>query len=136
MLHLARALLFVGAATILLSSIARADEPKEIKTEKGKAVAFGNITGQPASCSSAPGPTPLPQLKVKPSNGVVLLLSASTNLAATDSCPARQIPSIALIYAPRPDFVGVDTLEVEFDAGSRKLAGVSLRITVVDTAGK
>ena len=135
MLHLVR-FSIVGMATILLSSIAIADDPKEVKTGKGRAVVLGNMTAQPASCSSGPGPIPRPQIKVKPTHGDLFLQTALTDLAATDSCPARKIPTIVLVYAPKPDFVGVDTVLVEFEAGGKKLPSVNLRITVNDVAGK
>jgi hypothetical protein len=136
MLRIFRVSLTVSLAAILFSSIAIADEPKEVKTEKGKAIVLGNMASQPASCSSGPGPIPLPQLKVKPAHGDVFLQTAVSDLAATDSCPARKIPTIVIVYAPKPDFVGVDAVLIEFEASGKKLPTVNLRIKVEDIAGK
>jgi hypothetical protein len=135
MLHLLR-FPIIGMATILLSSIAIADGPKEVKTEKGKPIVLGNMASQPASCSSSPGPIPLPQLKVKPSHGDVLLQTVMSDLAATDSCPARKIPTIVVLYVPKPDFVGMDTMQLEFEASGKRLPSFNFRITVNDIESK
>jgi hypothetical protein len=121
---------------MLLSSTVNADEAKELKTEKGKAIVLGNMAGRPASCSSNPGPMPIPQLRQKPSHGAIFLQTAEGNLAATDSCPARKIPGLVLIYMPNPDFVGVDTVQIEFEAGANKLPTLNLRITISDPEKK
>src|SRR5262245_28779344 len=127
---LLRLALGVGLAATLFASIANAEGPKEVKTQKGKAVPLGNITSQPASCSSGSGPIPVPQLSVKPSHGTVFLQSILSDLAATDSCPARKIPSILLLYVPNSDFIGVDSVQLSFEAGNKPLPTVSFRITV------
>jgi hypothetical protein len=130
MLHQLRLALFVGIATTLFAAAAFAAEPKELRTQKGKAVPMGNLASQPASCSSAPGPVPLPQLSVKPSHGVVLLQTIASDLAATDSCPARKIPTILLLYVPAPDFVGEDSLAIDFVVGRNAPPSVNFRIIV------
>lgn len=132
MVHERKIWFLCGLAALLLASAAKADEPKEVKTEKGKAIVLGNMAGRPASCSSNPGPMPIPQLREKPSHGAVLMQIAEGNLAATDSCPARKIPGVVLIYSPDPDFVGVDSVQIEFEAGRNKLPVLSVRITVDD----
>jgi hypothetical protein len=50
----------------------------------------------------------VPTLPEKPANGVVQMLIVPTDVAAAGKCPARKVPSIALIYTPNKDFVGVD----------------------------
>jgi hypothetical protein len=55
------------------------------------------------------------------------------NVAANGSCPARKIPTIVIAYAPRKDFTGVDTLEIEIDVDNRT-AVLSYRITVAARA--
>ena len=127
MLQQLRLALLVGLTATLFASIAHADEPRQIKTQKGKAVALANMTSNPASCSSAPGPIPLPQLNEKPSHGTVLLQTTVGDLAATDSCPARKVPGIGLLYVPNSDFVGVDSVQLSFGT-----VPVSFRITVDD----
>ena len=54
---------------------------------------------------------------------------------ATDACPARKIPSVALFYAPNKDFVGKDSVQVElaFDA---KILAASFLITVQEVDEK
>jgi hypothetical protein len=123
-------------AIALFGSIAKADAPKEIKTEKGKPIVLGNFLNAPANCGSNPGPVPLPTLREKPSHGVVGLQIVVTDVAASDSCPARKIPAIALFYTPNRDFVGNDSVQVEFEAGENKIPTVSFLITVQGTDGK
>jgi hypothetical protein len=123
-------------AIALFGSIAKADAPKEIKTEKGKPVVLANFLNAPANCGSNPGPVPLPTLREKPSHGVVGLQIVVTDVAASDSCPARKIPAIALFYTPNRDFVGNDSVQVEIEAGENKKPTVSFLITVQGTDGK
>jgi hypothetical protein len=52
------------------------------------------------------------------------------HVAATDACPARKIPSIALFYQPSKDFVGNDSVQVEFTPGDAKIPLVSFSIMV------
>lgn len=130
MLHQLRLALFVGIATTLFATTAFAAEPKELKTQKNKAIPVGNLASQPASCSSAPGPVPLPQLSVKPSHGVVLLQTITSDVAATDSCPARKIPTILVLYVPARDFVGEDSLAIDFVGGRNAPSTVNFRIIV------
>jgi hypothetical protein len=54
------------------------------------------------------------------------------DVAATDACPARKIPSIALFYQPSKDFVGNDSVQVEFETGDAKIPDLSFLITVQD----
>jgi hypothetical protein len=56
------------------------------------------------------------------------------DVAATDACPARKIPAIALFYTPSKDFVGKDSVQVELETGNAK--DFSFLITVQDTDGK
>ena len=99
---------FLAAAVTLFGSTTMADEPKELKTLKGKAVVVGEFLNTPSDCSSKPIASVLPQLREKPSHGVVLMQIGVANVPATDRCPARKIPVIALVYSPSPDFIGTD----------------------------
>ena len=47
------------AAVALFGSPSRADEAKELKTQKGKAVVLGDFLNTPSDCSSNPIPSPL-----------------------------------------------------------------------------
>jgi hypothetical protein len=136
MIHQLLSLLIAMTTIALLGSIAKADEPKELKTEKGKSVVLGNFLNAPADCSANPGPNPLPVLHEKPSHGLVLMQIVVADVAASDSCPARKVPAIALFYTPIADFVGTDSVQVEFEMGANKTPTMSFRITVQATEGK
>jgi hypothetical protein len=126
----------VAAAIALFGSIARADEPKELKVEKGKSAVLGNFLNVPSDCSSNPRPNPLPQLHEKPSHGLVLMQIVVANVPASDSCPARKIPAIALFYTPNADFVGTDSLQIAFETRDNKMPVQSFRITVQEPEQK
>ena len=122
--------LFAVATIALIGTVAKADAPKEVKTEKNKAVVLGNFLNALKDCSTNPGPVPLPILNEKPSHGVVGLQVGIADVAATDACPARKIPSIALFYQPSKDFVGNDSVQVEFTPGDAKIPVLSFSIMV------
>jgi len=127
--------LTVGAsviAVVLLSGVnANSANPTELKTEQGKSIGFANFVAARSDCSTAPGPQPLPILVEKPSNGKIGMQIATTDIAAAGNCSvARKVPSIALFYVPNPDFVGVDSIQLEMDAGDNKVATLAYRITV------
>lgn len=123
-------------AIVLFGSTASADTPKELRTDKGKPVVLGNFLNVPSDCSSNPGPNPLPVLRERPSHGFVRMQIVVADVPASDSCPARKIPAIALFYAPSADFVGVDSIQVEFETGDTKTPTLSFRITVQAPEGK
>jgi hypothetical protein len=56
------------------------------------------------------------------------------DVAATDACPARKIPAIALFYTPSKDFVGSDTVQVEVEAGDAGITNYSIMIMVQEEA--
>ena len=120
----------IAGTIALCASNASADGPKEIKAESGKPVILGNFLNTPANCGSNPGPIPVPRLREKPAHGVVGLQIVAADVAATDACPARKIPSIALFYTPSKDFVGKDSIQVEFETGDTKLPALSFLVTV------
>ena len=122
----------VATIALLFGSVAKADAPKEIKTEKNKAVVLSNFLNAPTNCGTNPGPVPLPRLREKPSHGLVGLQIVVADVAATDACPARKIPSIALFYQPSKDFVGKDSVQVELETSDAKIPGLSFLITVQD----
>src|SRR5258708_13054301 len=106
--------LFAVATIALFGTAAKADEHKEVKTEKNKAVVLANFLSAPNNCGTNPGPVPLPKLREKPSHGGVGLQIVIADVAAKDACPARKIPSIAFFYQPGKDFVGNDSFQLEF----------------------
>jgi hypothetical protein len=120
----------------LFVSNAHADGPKEVRTESGRPVVLGNFLNTPPNCGTNPGPIPVPKLREKPAHGVVGLQIVAADVAATDACPARKVPSIALFYTPSKDFVGKDSVQVEFETGDTKLPTLSFLITVQAPDGK
>ena len=64
---------------------------------------------------------------------VILMQIGVANVPATDRCPARKIPVIALVYAPAADFVGTDSVQIEFKPGAPP---VWLRINVQEPEQK
>ena len=121
---------------LAFAGVAHADAPKEIRTQKNKPVVLGNFLNAPQNCGTNPGPVPLPRLFEKPSHGGVGLQIVLADVAATDMCPARKMPSIALFYAPRKDFVGKDSVQVEFDNDGAKIPSLGFVITVDDSEAK
>jgi hypothetical protein len=128
--------LFATATITLFGTIAKADAPQELKTEKNKPILIGNLLSAPNNCGTNPGPSPMPILREKPSHGGVRLQIILAEVAATDACPARKIPSIALFYVPNKDFVGKDSVRVEFEAGEAKTPILDILFTVQETDGK
>jgi hypothetical protein len=45
-------------------------------------------------------------------HGAVQLVVLFADVAASGACPARKIPVITLIYTPKSDFVGSDSVTV------------------------
>lgn len=128
--------MLIAGAVLLCGSHANADGPKEIKTEPGKPVVLSNFLNAAPNCASNPGPIPVPKLRERPAHGVVGLQIVAADVAATDACPARKIPSIALFYTPSKDFVGKDSVQVEFETGDTKLPTLSFLIAVQAPDGK
>ena len=122
--------LIAVAASALLTTLASADAPKEVTTQKNKPVVLGNFLSAPNNCGTNPGPVPVPRLFERPSNGAVGLQIVLADVAATDACPARKIPSIALFYTPNKDFVGKDSVQVEFETGDKKIPSLGFLINV------
>ncbi|MEI4927219.1 hypothetical protein Q8G50_32390, partial [Klebsiella pneumoniae] len=69
----------------------------------------------------------------KPTNGNIQMQVVATDIAASQSCPARKIPSIALVYTPAKDFIGTDAVQDEIEAGNRTTT-LRYRVTVQATA--
>lgn len=108
---------------------AHAQAPKELKTRPGVAVAMVNLVNPRSDCSVNPGPVALPSLRQKPANGNIIMQIVVSDVAANGTCPARKMPTIAIAYAPRKDFTGVEAVELEIDTDNRTTL-LSYRITV------
>jgi hypothetical protein len=113
----------------LCSVPAFAQNPKELKTKSGTSVVMVNFLNARPDCSANPGPIAVPVIREKPANGMVQMLIVPTDVAASGKCPARKIPTTALIYTPKKDFVGTDSVQIEVEAGNRTTV-LSYRITV------
>jgi hypothetical protein len=136
MMYRLLSLLLAAATFTFFGPVAKADEPQELRTETNKPVAIGNLLSAPNDCGTNPGPSPIPILREKPSHGSVRLQIALAEIAATDACPARKIPSIILFYTPNKDFVGKDSLKIEFESTEAKVPLLNIAITVQDAGGK
>ena len=75
-------------------------------------------------------------LREKPLNGTVGMQITEIEIAASGDCPARKVPSLALFYLPKPDFVGTDSIQMEVDTGAIQTTIASYRITVQAPASK
>jgi hypothetical protein len=108
---------------------ASAQSPKELITKSGTSVVVVNFLNPRPDCSANPGPIAVPVIREKPANGIIQMLIIATDVAASGKCPARKIPTTALIYTPNKDFVGTDSVQIEVEAGNRTTS-LSYRITV------
>ena len=130
MTHHARSVLLVLLSVAILGGVANADAPKEITTDKNKPVLLGNLVNTPADCGSNPGPVPLPRLRERPSKGGVGLQIVAVDVPASDACPARKIPAIAFFYTPNTDYIGLDSVQVEFESTDSRTSPLIFSITV------
>jgi hypothetical protein len=123
--------MFLIAATIfaLASIAAAAQSPKELRTKSGTSVVVVNFLNPRPDCSANPGPIAVPVVREKPANGTIQMLIIATDVAASGKCPARKMPSTALIYTPNKDFAGTDSVQIEVEAGNRTTS-LSYRIIV------
>ena len=104
-------------------------QPKELKTKKGVSVGVLDLVNARPDCKS--GPVGLPVLREKPANGTILIQVGVTNAPASATCPARRLPTITLIYAPKADFVGSDAMSIDIEAGNR-ITTFAYHVTVRD----
>jgi hypothetical protein len=111
----------------LVSLSALAQDAMDLKTRKGVSVVMVNMLSSKPDCSL--GAVALPTLLEKPRNGVIQMQLAFSDVAALGNCPARKVPSIAVIYTPKPDFVGADWTKIDFEVGG-KTTTVSYRFSV------
>jgi len=120
----------IAVTTLALCSMhASAQSPKELETKSGTSVVVVNFLNPRPDCSANPGPIAVPVIREKPANGIIQMLIIATDVAASGKCPARKIPTTALIYTPNKDFVGTDSVQIEVEAGNRTTS-LSYRITV------
>jgi hypothetical protein len=121
--------LFAVTGLALCGMDAYAQSPKELKTKSGSSVVVVNFLNARPDCSANPGPIAVPVIREKPANGIIQLMIVATDVAASGKCPARKIPSTALIYTPNKDFIGTDSVLIDVETGNRTTS-LSYRITV------
>ncbi len=100
--------------------MAWAQVPKELKTKAGTPVVLVNLLNARPDCGANPGPVAVPVISGAPSNGLVPLQILVSEIAASGKCPARKVPSIALIYAPNSNFSGSEKVQIEVETGNQK----------------
>ena len=88
-----------------------------------------NFVNPRADCSANPGPIAIPIVREKPANGTMQLMILVTDVAASGKCPARKIPSTALVYTPNKNFVGTESVQIEVETGNQTTL-LSYRIIV------
>jgi hypothetical protein len=119
-----------ATALLLLSgSPGSAQGAKEMKTKMGRPIAFLYLSSPRSDCSANPGPIAVPVVREKPANGIIQMQIVVSDVAALGNCPARKMPTTALIYMPRKDFAGTDSVQIDVEAGNRTTT-LSYRITV------
>ena len=129
MTQIYRAILMAASALALCAMSASAQTPKEIKAKSGSSVVIVNFLNARPDCSSNPGPIAVPVIREKPANGIIQMQIIATDVAASGKCPARKIPTTALVYPSNKDFVGTDSVQIEVEIGNRTTS-LSYRITV------
>jgi hypothetical protein len=117
-------------ALVLGASPVSAQTAKELKTKKGVSVALVNLLNVRPGCSSNPAPVTVPIVREKPTNGTVQMLIVAVELASTAGCAAHKLPTVSLIYTPKDDFTGTDSVGIEIETGNRTTL-LSYHISVV-----
>lgn len=119
MIQLCKSAAVAVMAVTLTGSTAFAQTPKELKTKSGASVVVVNFVNPRADCSANPGPIAIPIVREKPANGTMQMMIVVTDVAASGKCPARKIPSTALIYTPNKNFVGTESVQIEVENGNQ-----------------
>jgi hypothetical protein len=129
MLQSCKTALIAAMALTLSGSFVLAQGAKELKTKSGTPIVVVNFSSPRPDCSANPGPIAVPVLREKPAHGIIQMQIVVTNIPASGNCPARKLPTSALIYTPNKDFTGTDMVQVEVETGNRTTT-LSYRITV------
>jgi hypothetical protein len=114
MLWLLATVMFVTAG-----GTADAQTAKELKTKKNTPVALVNLLNARPDCSSNMNPIAVPVIREKPTNGTIQMTILVGNVAASGNCPARKVPTITLIYAPKTDYAGSDAVTIDIENGNQ-----------------
>jgi hypothetical protein len=117
---------------LLFTPVAFAQTAKELKVSAGQSIVLVNMVNPRADCSTNPGPVAVPIVS-KPTNGTVQMLIIVSDVSASDKCPTRKIPSIALVYTPNKDFKGSESVTVDIETGNQRRT-LAYHITVQSAA--
>lgn len=118
---------------LVVPSAAGAQQPKEVKTIKGKPIGLVNLLSIKPDCSA--GVVGVPVLSKPPHHGSIVMNVVIADLKASSSCADRKSPIIVLVYVPATDFVGVDTVTIEIP-DTNKTTSVSYQLLVSEPGDK
>jgi hypothetical protein len=104
---------------VLCASPAAGQTAKELKTKRGVSIPLVNLLNVRQGCTSSPGPVAIPVVREKPANGTVQMLIIVVDVAASSNCSARKVPAVALLYSPKDNFIGTDSVGIEIEMGNR-----------------
>jgi hypothetical protein len=109
----------VWLVLVLASKAALGQDARSITTSPGTPAALTFLLNQTASCDI--GPIGLPTVTEPPAHGSVQMRIALSNVPAMGTCPARQVPTIALLYVPESGFVGLDAVSIRIEMGDHSI---------------
>ena len=107
------------AVAALATCPAAAQNAKSLKTKKNSSVPLVNLLNAGPDCSSNAGPISVPVIREKPANGSVQMTIQVATAPASSTCQQRKVPVITLIYIPKVDFVGDDSVTIDIENGNR-----------------
>src|SRR5215210_1906048 len=121
----------LAALHIALSTSAWAQVPTVERTAKGepgkdiRVVVFVNVR---PDCTS--GPLPAIRLSVPPEHGSVTVKKGNVTATNYKQCLALQVQGFVAFYRSRPDFRGIDVLnlEVKFPGGRTEIQRISVNV--------
>ena len=94
----------------------------------GKDVRIGVYVNVQPDCTS--GPLPAIRLSEPPANGAVTVRKANVTATNYKQCLAMQVPAFVATYRSKPNFTGVDALELEVKYSSGRTEIQRFQITV------
>lgn len=125
---------FILAALLLCGVGSEAfAQVKALKTDKDKSVIVLNLINMTANCQS--GPLVIPEIETKPQNGVLLMQPRALDVPAKGSCLAQKVPAVTIIYIPKKNFVGTETVKIAIQVGDKR-SELEYSITVTEAGQK
>jgi hypothetical protein len=101
---------------------------RNAKGATGKDIRVGVYINVRPDCSS--GPLPSIRLSTPPEHGAVTVKRANIKATNYKQCLALEVPAFVAFYRSRPDFAGVDVLnlEVKFPGGRTEIQRISVTV--------